>query len=77
MAFFALNIRAQIGPATETQNLQLRVPLGGFAAFVPAWWQEKLIQAALPLALGLWTYWRTTNSPWRRDTAPSNELVHG
>ena len=40
MAFFALNIRANIGPATDTENLRLAVGIGGFAAFVPAWWQE-------------------------------------
>jgi len=41
---------------------------------------DQWLQAALPLALGLWAWWRMTyptkSLPWRRDVEPSSAPTH-
>jgi hypothetical protein len=71
LAFWALNLRPHVRPGFDVD-----ISFGGFLHYRP----DTLIQAALPLALGLWTCWRmgypTKNSPWRRDPVRSSAPTH-
>lgn len=76
VAYFAFVFQIGIGPPTAQHNLYL-----WFRPELGLWhWQDRVIQAIVPLALGVWT-WRQVryppkNSPWRRDAEPSSAPAH-
>jgi hypothetical protein len=74
--YFAYMFRAIIVPASDgIHQLQVRVGLG--YEYGLGQWQNGLLQAAFPLALGLWTWWRIAHPaksvPCRDDLEPSKE----
>jgi hypothetical protein len=76
VAYFAFIWQFGISPPTERYNLYVffRPELG-------LWhWQDRVIQAIVPLVLGVWT-WRQMAyppkiSPWHRDAEPSSAPTH-
>jgi hypothetical protein len=76
VAYFGFIFSICIGPPTGQHNLCLsfRPELGLLR------WQDRLIQAIVPMALGMWAWWQmvspTKNMPWYRDSDASSAPTH-
>jgi len=65
VAYFAFTFITRVRPPSEQYNLSV-----GFSFVLGlAYWQERILQAAAPLLLGLWTWWQTARrsrtTQWR------------
>lgn len=76
VAYFAFTFLMMVRPPSEQYNLSL------WFSFVLGleYWRDRLLQAAAPLLLGLWTWWQTTrraqSTPWRPVTEHSAAASH-
>jgi hypothetical protein len=76
VAYFAFIWQFGISPPTEQYNLYVF-----FGPEFGLWhWQDRVIQAIVPLTLGLCMWWQTAyptkGLPWRRHAEPSSVPTH-
>jgi len=76
VAYFAFTFWMNVAPPTEQYSLRIVYTF----LFGLRHWQRRLAQAILPLAFGLWTWYRMTyptkNSPWRGVSELSSAPTH-